>query len=57
MNLSNEQIKSIIQGAVYFSEEETGLQPHRMNKEEEELYIPTKFKDKAFASSNIQAVF
>ena len=57
MKLSNEQIKSIIQGAVYFSEEANGLQPHRMNKEEEALYIPTKFKDKAFASSNIQAVF
>lgn len=57
MKLSNGQIKSIIQGAVYFSEEEKGLQPHRMNKEEEALYIPTKFKNKAFASSNIQAVF
>lgn len=57
MKLSNEQIKSIIHGAVYFSEEEKGLLPHRMNKEEEALYIPTKFKAKAFASSNIQAVF
>lgn len=57
MKLTNEQIKSVIQGAIYFSEEEKGLQPHRMNKEEEALYIPTKFKDKAFASSNIQAVF
>lgn len=57
MKLGNEQIQSILQGAVYFSEEEKGLQPHRMNKEEEALYIPTKFKDKAFASSNIQAVF
>ena len=57
MKLSNEQIKSIIQGAVYFSEEEKGLQPHRMNKEEEALYLSTPFKDKAFASSNIQAVF
>ncbi len=57
MKLNFEQIKSVTQGAVYFSKEEKGFQPHRMNEEEEALYIPTKFKDKAFASSNIQAVF
>ncbi len=57
MKLNFEQIKSITQGAVYFSKEEKGFQSHRMNKEEEALYISTKFKDKAFASSNIQAVF
>lgn len=57
MKLDCEQIKSVIQGAVYFSEEEKGLQPHRMNKEEEDLYLPTNFKDKSLSTSNIQAVF
>ncbi len=57
MKLNHEQLKSIIQGAVYFSEVEKGLQPHRMTKEEEDFYLSGKFAKKAFASSSMQTIF
>ena len=57
MKLSFDQLKSIIQGAAYLSEEENGLQPHRFNKEEEAYYCATTHAKKAFSSASVQAVF
>lgn len=57
MRLNLEQIKSVTQGAMYITENESGIQFHRFNEAEEKYYVATSHAEKAFSTAGIQMVF
>jgi len=57
MKLTFEQIRSVVCGAAYITEEPDGIHFHRFTRAQEEYYRPTGFYDKVFSTAGIRLSF